>query len=283
MVASSVASKQKRWFFGLLLFTSFFLVTGCLTNQNETELVLYTTTSVYDSGLLDCLLKDFKRARVKMVAVGTGEALRNAELGNADLVFVHAPDLEAAYIKKGVIEKRAPIAINYFLIAGPEEDPAKVADAKNITEALSRIYKTRTPFISRGDGSGTHLKELSLWKKAGINPQDNPNYVQSGQGMAETLRLASEKRAYTLTDPATFVVTKGIGLRAFSFNDREMLNVYSVALVSSKLIGKKRYSLANELFTYLTSKEALKKIESFSRKLKSADGIFVFNPVAGEI
>lgn len=282
MAASLVASKQKRWLFVILILTALFLFAGCSANGDRAELVLYTTTSVYDSGLLDYLLQDFNRAKVKVVAVGTGEALRNAELGNADLVLVHAPDLEAAYIEKGVIEKRIPIAINYFLITGPEEDPAKVADAKTAAEALKKIFMTRSPFVSRGDNSGTHLKELSLWEKAGVHPEENPNYLESGQGMAETLRLASEKRAYTLTDPATFAATKGLDLKAFSIKDKELINIYSVGLISRKVIGEERYGLARELFAYLTSDEALKKIESFAKKFKDATGVNVYEPVTGE-
>jgi tungstate transport system substrate-binding protein len=151
-------------------------------------------------------------------------------------------------------------------------------DASTAIDAFKRIYEARAAFVSRGDGSGTHLKELSLWKEAGIDPRKNPNYFESGQGMAETLRIASEKKAYTLTDPATFLTTRGLGLRAFFIRDKKLLNVYSVALVSKKIIGRSRYELAKKLYAYLLSRKTARKIDCFSKKYEKSFGIIIYEP-----
>lgn len=227
---------------------------------------LYTTTSVYDSGLLDFLLKDFTSYDVKVIAVGTGEALKNAELGNADVLIVHSPELEKSYLKKGVITKRVPIAYNYFVVVGPLNDPAGVSRKRNALEAFRAIYESSSSFVTRADNSGTYFKEVSIWEKLGLNPSKNPGYFESGLGMAETLKLAEEKGAYTLTDLGTLAQVKAPDLRVFFFPDQEMKNIYSVCLVSSSIIGKDRYERARRLFSYLTSQWAAKKIDYFSQE-----------------
>jgi len=168
---------------------------------------------VYDSGLLDRLLAPFPHP-VQVLAVGTGQALRPAERKDVDAVLVHAPDLEGEALARGRIAQGLCLAENRFLLAGPEEDPARVREAREVLEALRRIARAQAPFVSRGDRSGTHLKELELWRRAGIAPK-GPWYLESGAGMAQTLVLAAEKGAYTLTYLATFLtVGKKRGLKA---------------------------------------------------------------------
>lgn len=249
----------------MLILASSLLHLSCLKGE-RTDVLLYTTTSIYDSGLLDYLLHDFTEANVKVIAVGTGEALKNAEIGNADILIVHFPELEEKYMKKGVIELRKEIAWNYFILAGPPEDPAGVSQAKSVHDAFRFIYEKSAPFVSRADGSGTHFKEVSIWKKLKIDPSENPSYIEAGLGMAESLRLAAEKKAYTLTDTATFSKVRVEGLTAFVFEEDDMKNTYSVCLVSDSLIGKERHRNAQKLFSFLVSREAASKIERFSRK-----------------
>jgi tungstate transport system substrate-binding protein len=188
---------------------------------------LATTTSVYDSGLLDRLLAPFPHP-VQVLAVGTGQALRLAERKDVDAVLVHAPDLEGEALARGRIAQGLCLAENHFLLAGPEEDPARVREAREVFEALRRIARAQAPFVSRGDRSGTHLKELELWRRAGIAPK-GPWYLESGAGMAQTLVLAAEKGAYTLTDLATFLtVGKKRGLKALYRREDPLLrNRYS--------------------------------------------------------
>lgn len=264
MLANWAVSKKSILFFGLLLILV--LVASCTTKTQEPSVVIYTTTSIYDSGLLDYLLKDFHSIKYKIVPVGTGEALKNAELGNADLIVTHAPELEKMLVLKGVIEKRVEIARNYYLLVGPSNDPAGVSSASSTLEAFRLIYSKSQPFVSRGDNSGTHIKEISIWNLLGIDPKKNRNYFECGLGMAETLRLASEKNAYTLTDVATFSTVKRLNLRGFFIKDKLLENIYSVSIVSERIIGKKRYEASKTIFDYLTSHKAAKKIREFSEK-----------------
>ncbi|MCX7832457.1 MAG: substrate-binding domain-containing protein [Actinobacteria bacterium] len=278
MLANWVVSKKSiliSLIFTLLLILTF--SASCTRKSQEPSIVIYTTTSIYDSGLLDFLLNDFHSVKYKIVPVGTGEALKNAQIGNADLIITHAPELEKRLVLKGVIEKRVEIARNYYLLVGPSNDPAGVSSASSPLDAFKLIYQKNQPFVSRGDNSGTHLKEISVWKMLGINPKKNRNYVESGLGMAETLRLANEKNAYTLTDVATFSTVKRLNLKSFFFKDKLFENIYSVSIVSERIIGKERYEASKTIFDYLTSKKAAKKIREFSEKMtkKGEPPIFI--------
>lgn len=271
----------------LLVVLALLSLTSCLNkvilSKEKPVVFLYTTTSVYETGLLDYLLKDYLKAKVKVIAVGTGEALKNAELGNADVLLVHAPFLEKEYLKKGVLQERKEIAFNYFLLIGPANDPAGISSASTIEEALTVIFRKKAPFASRGDHSGTHLKELSLWESLSITPQNNPNYFESGQGMAETLRMADEKGAYTISDAGTFLKIRNLkNLRPFIFKEESLKNIYSVCLVSKEKIGAKRFASAFELYKYLSSDETQKKIKEFSLKNGGSYGLKMFEPIIGE-
>ncbi|MEB3862259.1 MAG: substrate-binding domain-containing protein [Desulfurococcales archaeon] len=220
------------------------LAASYILKPGEVELRVSTTTSLYNTGLLDYIANEFSkenpRVFVEFIAVGTGEALKRAERGDACLALVHAPSLEREYIEKGVLGEGRIIAYNYFIIAGPPSDPAKVRDASSAAEAFRRIAEAgargEAVFVSRGDNSGTHVKEMSLWKLAGVTPRGEW-YKESGQGMAQTLVIASELGAYTLSDIGTYLKLKAEGrlpgIVELYHNSSELLNIYSAYLVSS--------------------------------------------------
>jgi len=197
--------------------------------------ILSTTTSTQDSGLLDVLVPMFERQTgytVKAVSVGTGQALALAARGEADVALVHAPELEKKHVTNGRLSNRRLVMYNDFVVIGPEADPAKVRGEKNAAAALRRIAESASRFVSRGDRSGTHLLELALWKRAGITPAA-PWYIESGQGMGATLGVADDRRAYTITDRATLLAFgRRVALRIMVESDRPLLNLYSVMEVN---------------------------------------------------
>jgi len=193
--------------------------------------ILSTTTSTLDSGLLDVLVPMFERATghtVKTIAVGTGQALALAARGEADVTLAHAPDLERRYVAEGKLLNRRLVMYNDFVVVGPEADPAKLRGEASAVAALRRIAAARARFVSRGDKSGTHLLEQRLWRLAGVVPA-GPWYVESGQAMGATLVLADDRRAYTLADRATYLAFgRRVALKVLVEGDRPLLNVYSV-------------------------------------------------------
>ncbi len=193
--------------------------------------ILSTTTSTQDSGLLDVLVPLFEKQTglsVKTISVGTGQALALAARGEADVSLVHAPSLEKQYVADGKMHNRRLVMYNDFVLIGPEADPAKVKGAKSAVAALRKIAAAGTRFVSRGDKSGTHALELNLWKQAGVTP-GAPWYIESGQGMGATLGIADDRQAYTLTDRATLLAfSKRVKLVAMVEGDRPLLNIYSV-------------------------------------------------------
>ena len=195
--------------------------------------ILSTTTSTQDSGLLDVLVPIFERQTgltLKTVSVGTGQALALAARGEADVVLVHAPPLERKYVEEGKLTKRRLVMVNDFVVVGPESDPARIRGEKRAADALAKIAAAGARFVSRGDKSGTHVLEQSLWKQAGVTPAA-PWYIESGQGMGAT--LADDRRAYTLTDRATYLAFgRRVALTTLVEGDRALLNVYSVLEVN---------------------------------------------------
>jgi len=233
---------------GMLLYTSY----GKIVRVRVT-----TTTSLYATGLLDYLADQFYReypnVRIDFIAVGSGEALKRAAKGDACMVFVHAPSLEREYVEKGVLEQHRIIAYNFFVIVGPQDDPAGVRGAKSATEVFMKIYvageEGKATFVSRGDYSGTHVKELSIWRFASLDPRGRPWYRESGAGMAQTLVMANELRAYTLSDIGTYLKLKKDGklpnLEILYANSTELINIYSVYIVKSCAGEERKYA---ELF-----------------------------------
>ena len=241
-------------------------------------LMLATTTSVDATGLLDVLADAFKKdtgITLKWIAVGTGAALKQARDGNADVVIVHARKLEEEFLRDGFGVNRRVIARNYFMIVGPPGDPAHIAGAASAAEALGRIRSGGAAFASRGDKSGTHTRELDLWALAGGRPETA--YLETGQGMAETLRIAAERRAYTLTDTATFYALGGLtGLKPLYENAPELENIYAVIAVDPARVPTARYDEAMAFIAFLTSPRGQKLIGEFQGKA----GRPLFEPLA---
>jgi tungstate transport system substrate-binding protein len=196
-------------------------------------MILATTTSTRDSGLLDVLIPAFERSgdcMVKTVAVGSGDALKLGERGDADVLLVHSPEAEEQFMSGGHGSTRLAVMHNDFVLVGPPGDPAGIAGARSAPEAMRRIAAKRAPFASRGDDSGTHTKELVLWEDAGVEPK-GPWYIETGQGMGETLTIASQKQAYTLSDRGTFLATKNLDAKLLLEKREGLLNPYHVIVV----------------------------------------------------
>jgi tungstate transport system substrate-binding protein len=205
-----------------------------LTAQSRV-VILSTTTSTQDSGLLDVLVPTFEKQSgltVKTISVGTGQALALAARGEADVTLAHAPALEKKYVEDGKMRNRRLVMYNDFVIIGPEDDPAKIKGLAKAVDALKRVAASGSRFVSRGDKSGTHVLEQGLWKQAGIEP-GAPWYIESGQGMGATLGIANDRRAYTITDRGTYLAFgKRIALPVLVEKDRPLLNLYSVMEVN---------------------------------------------------
>ncbi|HME95045.1 MAG TPA: substrate-binding domain-containing protein [Methylomirabilota bacterium] len=197
--------------------------------------ILSTTTSTQDSGLLDVLVPMFERKTgltVKTISVGTGQALALAARGEADVTLAHAPSVEKKYVEEGKMSNRRLVMYNDFVIIGPPADPAKIRGVPKAVEALKRIAESQSRFVSRGDKSGTHVLEHRLWKQAGVEPK-GAWYIESGQGMGQTLGIANDRRAYTLTDRGTYLAfQKRVDLPILVEKDRPLLNIYSVMEVN---------------------------------------------------
>ena len=210
-------------------------------------LILATTTSTQDSGLLDVLIPLFEAESgytVQTVAVGSGQAMKMGEEGNADVLLVHAPAAEIAFMENGFGRDRALVMHNEFIIVGPPTDPSGIRGL-SAAAALRAIGKTGTTFVSRGDDSGTHKAERSLWESIGLDPASHAWYLESGQGMGATLTIASEKGAYTLTDRATFLAYRAnLQLEIIVEGDKELLNVYHVITVNPDRWPKINYPAA---------------------------------------
>ncbi|MEW6439560.1 MAG: substrate-binding domain-containing protein [bacterium] len=259
-----------------------FLVTALLlgigaAHAEERSILLATTTSVDATGLLDVVSDEFRKDTgivLKWVAVGTGQALKQAQDGNADVVIVHAKKLENKFLEDGYGVNRRVIARNYFMLVGPENDPAGVGKAKNSKEAMQRIKDAGAAFASRGDKSGTHTRELELWALVGGAP--DKNYMDVGQGMAQTLRVAMEKQAYTLTDTATYYGVSGIsGLKPVFEDAPELENIYAVIALSPFKIPGAKYMDAMTFAAWLTSPRGQKVIGDFRKSNR-----VLFEPMA---
>ncbi|HET8576763.1 MAG TPA: substrate-binding domain-containing protein, partial [Methylomirabilota bacterium] len=220
----------------LLVVLSVLLAPGAPASAQSTTVILSTTTSTQDSGLLDVLVPMFERksgVTVKTISVGTGQALALAARGEADVVLVHAPALEKKYLADGRLLNRRLVMYNDFVILGPPNDPARIKGLGSAAEAMKRIAERGARFASRGDRSGTHLLELALWKAAGVEPR-GAWYIESGQGMGQTLGIADDRRAYTISDRGTYLAySRHLGLVALVEKDRPLLNLYSVVEVNA--------------------------------------------------
>ncbi|MCO6451453.1 MAG: substrate-binding domain-containing protein [Caldilineales bacterium] len=231
------------------------------------ELLLATTTSTEDSGLLDFILPDFEAetgATVNVVAVGTGQALQLGEDGNADVLLVHARAREDEFMAAGHGIRREDVMYNDFVIVGPESDPAGIKGMNSATEALTAIAAAEAPFVSRGDDSGTHTKEKSIWQAAGIEPAGDW-YISAGQGMGAVLNMAAEEQAYTLSDRATYLARtlEGLDLVILVEGDPILFNPYGVMAVNPDKGEHIKADLANAFIDWIISVPAQEKIGEF--------------------
>lgn len=246
------------------------LTVGCLMASGQTptprNVILATTTSTQDSGLLDTLVPLFEQKtgyRVKTIAVGTGQSLAMGARGDADLVLAHAPDLEKKYIAEGSMLNRRLVMHNDFILVGPPADPARLKGLTSAVEAFRRIAAAKMPFVSRGDQSGTHFLEKTLWKKAQVEPA-GPWYIEAGQGMGTTLGIASEKRAYTVSDRGTYLAFgKRVELEILVEGDAPLLNLYHVMEVNPTKFPKVNTAGARAFADFLLSSEVQAIIKTF--------------------
>lgn len=231
------------------------------------ELILATTTSTADSGLLDVLLPKFEQAtgyKVKPIAVGTGQAMTLGERGEADVLLVHAPESEVKFIQAGHGINRKLVMHNDFVIVGPQSDPAGIKGMASALNAMKKIADSKATLVSRGDNSGTHQLELKLWKTASIDPKGGTWYQSSGQGMGATLNIASEKGAYTITDRATYLATKkNLSLDTLVEKDPILLNIYHVIQVNPQKSNKINSVGAKAFSEFMVSPDTQKFIATF--------------------
>jgi tungstate transport system substrate-binding protein len=219
-----------------LLTTLAVLAWGTLALAAPKTIILATTTSTQDSGLLDVLVPQFEKESgylVKTISVGSGQAMKMGEKGETDVLLVHSPDAEKKFMADGFGATRRLVMHNDFIVLGPAADPARLKGA-SAAEAMKRIAQSGAIFASRGDNSGTHAKEKGLWKAAGINPEGQKWYQQTGLGMGQTLNVAAEKKAYVLTDRATYLaLKKNLGLEVLVEGDGKLLNIYHVLEINT--------------------------------------------------
>jgi tungstate transport system substrate-binding protein len=271
----------------LLLLAVFFigLIIGPYLEGAELKdrnVILSTTTSTQDSGLLDVLVPLFEKQTgysVKTVSVGTGQALALAAKGDADVALVHAPSLEKKYVADGKLLNRRLVMYNDFVIIGPKDDPAKIKPAKTALAALKLIEQSKSRFVSRGDNSGTHNLEKTLWKEAGIQPKGD-SYIEAGQGMGATLNIANERNAYTITDRGTYLALRNrVTLPILVEGDKVLLNIYSVMEVNPAN-GPRVNALGGKAFAdFIVAPQTQNVIKSFGVE-KFGQPLFV--PVAGK-
>jgi tungstate transport system substrate-binding protein len=252
---------------------------------SDRELILATTTSTQDSGLLDVLVPLFSQQtgyQVKTVSVGTGAALALGGRGEADVVLVHAPDSEKQWMAQGSGTERVLVMHNDFILVGPPDDPARLKGLSSAADAFARLAAAQSAFVSRGDNSGTQQAELALWKQARVDPKGQPWYIESGTGMGQTLTIADQKRAYTLSDRATWLAWTGkIDLPIVVEGDRGLFNVYHVMPVNpAKFPAIKINTLAAKAFAdFLIAPATQEVIANFGRE-KYGQPLFV--PDAGK-
>jgi tungstate transport system substrate-binding protein len=273
----------------LFLLTVLVLIAGCATAAPTPQptastppqgagcaLRLATTTSTYDSGLLDAILPDFEKkfhCKVDVIAVGTGQAIEIGRKGDADVLLVHARKQEDQLVQDGHARERFDVMYNDFILVGPKEDPAKIAGMTSTVDAVKKIADRQAPFASRGDKSGTNTKELSIWASAGITPTKEMAWYNSlGQGMGETLLASNEKGMYTLTDRGTYLATRDklpnliivLGSNSLQENkDQALLNPYGVMAVNPAKHPGVQFDMAMNFVKWILSPDTQKMIGRF--------------------
>ncbi len=258
------------------------LVWVALAQAAPKTVILATTTSTQDSGLLDVLVPAFEKEsgyQVKTISVGSGQAMKMGEKGEADVLLVHSPDAEKKFMADGFGASRRLVMHNDFIILGPAVDPAKVKGLK-AADALKRIAENKALFASRGDNSGTHAKEKGLWKAAGITPEGQKWYQQTGLGMGQTLNVAAEKKGYVLADRATYLaLKKNLGLEILVEGDGKLLNIYHVIEINTAKWPKVNAAGGKAFADFMISKKSQDIIGRFGI---DKFGVPLFFPDAGK-
>jgi tungstate transport system substrate-binding protein len=233
----------------------------------QKNIILSTTTSTQDSGLLDVLIPIFEKKTsyfVKTIAVGSGQAMAMGQKGEADVLLVHSPAAEKKFVAEGFGINRRLIMHNDYIVVGPSEDPAKIKGAKPTVEAFKKIASGAALFLSRGDNSGTHAKETSIWKAAGIKAEGQKWYQQTGLGMGQTLNVSSEKKGYTLADRGTYLaLKKNLSLDILVEGDAILLNIYHVIEVNPAKWPKVNAAGARAFADFMVSKEVQDIVKTF--------------------
>jgi len=283
---------MKRYFINLLVFISIFTVSTLVSGADK-MITMSTTTSTENSGLLDVLLPAFTAdtgIKVKVISKGTGAAIKDGMDGNVDVIFVHSKEREERFVAEGYGAYRLAVMHNDFIIIGPANDPAGIKGMKNPSDALKKIADKKSPFISRGDDSGTHTKEQALWKLSGIILSSETRevisegekkqitfqypdglgewYYSVGQGMGKVLTFAEEKQAYTITDRGTYLKykygrTEGYGLEILVEGDPSLFNAYGIIPVSPKRYPDVKFELADQFAKWLVSEKGQKVIADY--------------------
>jgi len=273
---------KRRYIFGVLLMT-LALSVASPASLAQNFITVASTTSTEQSGLFKHLLPAYEKktgVQVRVVALGTGQALDMARRGDADVVFVHARAAEEKFIAEGYGVKRLPVMYNDFVLVGPKSDPAKVAGGKDIVEALRKVKAHAAPFVSRGDRSGTHMAELGLWKQSGIDiaSDKGPWYRDTGQGMGPALNSASSMNGYILTDRATWISFKNRGdLTIVVEGDKRLFNQYGVILVNPVKHPHVKKGLGQAFVDWVVSPDGQKAIADYK-----INGEQLFFPNAGQ-
>ncbi len=249
--------------------------------KEKTKLVIASTTSTQNSGLFDILIPVYEKttlygAKVEIIAVGTGKAIRIAKKGEADMLFVHDPFREEKFIAEGYGVNRRLVMHNDFVIIGPAKDPSEIKKLKSVIEAFEEIAEKGYPFVSRGDDSGTNIRELDIWDDAGISPKGKGWYFEAGANMADTLLMAKQKGAYTLTDMGTFLKYEAkLDLKILLSGDPILRNNYSVIAVNPNKFPKAKYREAMDFIAFVTSPDGQRLIANYKKH-----GVNLFYPDA---
>jgi len=258
----------RTWFRGAALIAGVSLaaVAGMACSSGGEELILATTTSTQDSGLLDVLIPDFEDqydCDVKTISVGSGEAIRLGSEGEADVLLVHSPKAEEEFMTAGNGESRELVMHNDFVVVGPADDPAGIAEAESAADALALIAEGEETFLSRGDESGTHTKELGLWTAAEIEPAGSW-YQETGQGMGATLNVTTEKQGYTLTDRGTYLSQReNLDLEVLYEGDTALNNIYHVIVVDPEKHSEVNAGCARDFSAFMTAADTQATIGEF--------------------
>jgi len=249
--------------------------------KEKLKLVIASTSSIQNSGLFDILIPAYEKStkydvKVEVIAVGTGKAIRTAKKGDADMLFVHDPFREEKFVTEGYGVNRRPVMHNDFVIIGPSEDPARIKKVKSAIEAFEEIAEKGASFVSRGDDSGTNIKELDIWDDAGINPKGKGWYFEAGANMGDTLKIADTQKAYVLADMGTFLkYGSKISLKILFGGDNILKNFYSVIALNPDKFPKSHYREAMDFIAFVTSLEGQRLIATYKKH-----GVNLFYPDA---